>query len=68
MKGTAAGMSAEKIHPITELIRRESTGSPRPAASTSPRRTESSPLGLPSWSDKLIGEVVRPHIAAYYKP
>jgi hypothetical protein len=43
---TGEGMS-EKIHQITELIRRESTGSPRPAASH-PRRTESSaPSGRP---------------------
>ena len=26
------------------------------------------PLGLPSWSDKLVGEVVRILLEAYYEP
>ena len=26
------------------------------------------PLGLPSWSDKLLGEVVRILLEAYYEP
>jgi retron-type reverse transcriptase len=26
------------------------------------------PLGLPSWSDKLVGEVVRLLLEAYYEP
>ena len=42
---TADGMSEEKIDQITGLMRqRESTGSPRPAASTSRKRTGSSAL------------------------
>ena len=26
------------------------------------------PLGLPSWSDKLVGEVIRLLLEAYYEP
>ncbi len=26
------------------------------------------PLGMPSWSDKLVGEVVRLLLEAYYEP
>ena len=29
---------------------------------------ERRPLGLPSWSDKLVGEVVRIFLEAYYEP
>ena len=39
---TADGMSEEKIDEIIELMRYERTGSPRPAASTSRKRTGSS--------------------------
>src|SRR6266550_3989996 len=41
---TADGMSEEKIEQITGLMRRKATGSARPAASTSRRRTGSSAL------------------------
>ena len=45
------------------------TGSARSGGSTSRRRTgRLRPLGLPSWSDKLVGEVVRLLLEAYYEP
>ena len=45
------------------------TASSRSGGSTSRRRTGSlRPLGLPSWSDKLVGEVVRLLLEAYYEP
>ena len=31
-------------------------------------RRKQRPLGLPSWSDKLLGEVVRLLLEAYYEP
>ena len=45
------------------------TGSSPSGGSTSRRRTgRLRPLGLPTWSDKLVGEVVRLLLEAYYEP
>ena len=46
------------------------TGGPRCGASTSTRkdRRRSVPLGLPTWSDKLLQEVIRSLLEAYYEP
>ena len=54
------------------LLRRCGTNaiaSTRPGGSTSRKRTgKKRPLGLPSWTDKLVGEVVRLLLEAYYEP
>src|SRR5439155_22301067 len=45
------------------------TGSSRQSGFTSRKRTGvQRPLGLPSWPDKLVGEVIRLLLEAYYEP
>ena len=66
---TADGMSEEKIEQITGLMRRESYRfSPARRVYIPKRNGKLRPLGMPSWSDKLVGEVVRLLLEAYYEP
>ena len=66
---TADGMSGDKIHKIIEAMRAERYRF-RPARRIFiPKKNgKMRPLGLPSWSDKLVGEVVRLLLEAYYEP
>lgn len=66
---TVDGMSFKKIQRIIELLRQEKY------RWTPVRRTEipkakggTRPLGIPSWSDKLLQEVLRKLLEAYYEP
>jgi group II intron reverse transcriptase/maturase len=66
---TADGMSEEKIDQITELMRHERYRfSPARRVYIPKKNRKLRPLGLPSWSDKLIGEVARLLLEAYYEP
>jgi group II intron reverse transcriptase/maturase len=66
---TADGMSEEKIEQITGLMRRERYRfSPARRVYIPKKNGKLRPLGLPSWSDKLVGEVVRLLLEAYYDP
>lgn len=66
---TADGMSEEKIDQIIELMRRERYRfSPARRIYIPKKNGKLRPLGLPSWSDKLTGEVVRLLLEAYYEP
>lgn len=66
---TADGMSEGKIDQIIELMRHESYRfSPARRIYIPKRNGKLRPLGLPSWSDKLVGEVVRLILEAYYEP
>ena len=66
---TADGMSEEKIERITGLMRRESYRfSPARRGYIPKKNGKLRPLGMPSWSDKLVGEVVRLLLEAYYEP
>jgi retron-type reverse transcriptase len=66
---TADGMSEEKIGQITGLMRREKYRfSPARRVYIPKKNGKLRPLGLPSWSDKLVGEVVRLLLEAYYEP
>ena len=66
---TADGMSGDKIHKVTGAMRAERYRF-RPARRIFiPKKNgKMRPLGLPSWSDKLVGEVVRLLLEAYYEP
>ena len=66
---TADGMSGEKINQITGLMRNERYRfSPARRVYIPKKNGKLRPLGLPSWSDKLVGEVVRLLLEAYYEP
>jgi retron-type reverse transcriptase len=66
---TADGMSEEKIGQITGLMRNERYRfSPARRVYIPKKNGKLRPLGLPSWSDKLVGEVVRLLLEAYYEP
>ena len=66
---TVDGMSQEKIARIIEAIRYERwnwTPVRRVAIPKSNGKTR--PLGIPTWSDKLVQEVIRQILEAYYEP
>jgi group II intron reverse transcriptase/maturase len=64
---TADGMSEDKIEQIIGLMRKERYRfSPARRVYIPKKNGKFRPLGLPSWSDKLVGEVVRLLLEAYY--
>src|SRR5579859_3561758 len=66
---TADGMSEAKIGAIIEAMRHERYRfAPVRRVFIPKKNGEMRPLGLPSWSDKLVGEVVRLLLEAYYEP
>ncbi len=66
---TADGMSEDKINQIIEAMRHERYRfSPVRRIYIPKKNGRMRPLGLPSWSDKLVGEVVRLLLEAYYEP
>lgn len=67
---TVDGMSIPKIEAIIDALRQERYRW-RPARRTYIEKKGSNkkrPLGLPTWSDKLLQEVVRLILEAYYEP
>ena len=66
---TADGMSGGKIDQITELMRYERYRfAPARRIYIPEKNGKLCPPGLPSWSGKLVGEVVRLLLEAYYEP
>lgn len=66
---TADGMSEGKIDQIIELMRYERYRfAPARRIYIPKKNGKLRPLGLPSWSDKLVGEVVRLILEAIYEP
>jgi group II intron reverse transcriptase/maturase len=66
---TADGMTMEKIGAIIEALRHERYRFSPVRRTYIPKKSgKLRPLGLPTWSDKLVGEVVRLLLEAYYEP
>jgi group II intron reverse transcriptase/maturase len=66
---TVDGMSLDKIDRIIDAMRHERYRfSPVRRIYIPKRNGKLRPLGLPTWSDKLVGEVVRLLLEAYYEP
>ncbi len=66
---TADGMTLGKIERIIDALRHERYRLKPVRRLYIPKKDgKQRPLGLPSWSDKLLGEVVRLLFEAYYEP
>ncbi len=66
---TPDGMSLKKIDTIIELLRYERYEWLPARRVYIPKKTgKKRPLGLPIWSDKLVQEVIRLILEAYYEP
>lgn len=64
---TVDAMSLEKIEHIIEAIRHERyQWQPAKRVSILKRNGKKRPLGLPVWSDKLLAEVIRMILSAYF--
>ena len=68
-KETADGMSLKKIENIIEEIRYERFRWTAVRRIKIPKKNgKTRPLGIPTWKDKLVQEVIRLILEAYYEP
>lgn len=66
---TVDGMSLGKIERIIDALRHERYRFQPVKRTYIPKKNgKKRPLGLPSWTDKLVGEVIRLLLEAYYEP
>jgi group II intron reverse transcriptase/maturase len=66
---TVDGMSLDKIGRIIDAMRHERFRfSPARRVYIPKKNGRKRPLGLPTWTDKIVGEVVRLLLEAYYEP
>jgi group II intron reverse transcriptase/maturase len=66
---TVDGMSQAKIGRIIDALRHERYRFQPVKRTYIPKKNgKLRPLGLPSWSDKLVGDVIRLLLEAYYEP
>jgi group II intron reverse transcriptase/maturase len=67
---TVDGMSVDKIHRLIEEVRYERFHWTPVRRTYIPKRDKKTlrPLGIPTWKDKLLQEVIRLLLEAYYEP
>ena len=66
---TVDGMSLEKIEAIIDALRQERYRWTPVRRTYIPKKSgRLRPLGIPTWSDKLLQEVIRSLLEAYYEP
>lgn len=66
---TADGMSRAKIEAIIEQLRAERfQWTPVRRVEIPKKNGKMRPLGIPTWTDKLVQEVIRAMLEAYYEP
>jgi group II intron reverse transcriptase/maturase len=66
---TVDGMSLKKIFEIIELLKQEQFHWTPVRRTYIPKKNRKlRPLGLPTWTDKLVQEVIRSLLEAYYEP
>jgi len=66
---TVDGMSLKKIERIIEQVRHERyRWTPVRRVEIPKKNGKTRPLGIPTWSDKLLQEVIRMILEAYYEP
>lgn len=66
---TVDGMSMAKIHALIDDLRHERyRWTPVRRVNIPKRNGKTRPLGIPTWKDKLLQEVVRSILEAYYEP
>lgn len=66
---TVDGMSLKKINGIIELLRYERyQWKPVRRVQIPKKNGKTRPLGVPTWSDKLLQDVMRSMLEAYYEP
>ena len=66
---TVDGMSLKKIFEIIELLKQERFRWTPVRRTYIPKKNRKlRPLGLPTWTDKLVQEVLRSLLEAYYEP
>jgi len=66
---TVDGMSKEKIERIIELLKNERyRWTPTRRTYIPKKNGKKRPLGIPTWTDKLLQEVIRLILEAYYEP
>jgi len=66
---TVDGMSLDKIDRVIEAIRNERwQWKPVRRVEIPKRKGGKRPLGMPTWSDKVVQDVIRSILEAYYEP